>query len=595
MLKSLLKSHQVIKWLVIIAACFLLVFGTVSLYMNIWVKPILAKRLKELVGQATENLYSIDFTGISVNCLTGDANLSNVKFMPNAAVLKKLIAAKKAPNNVYNIQLRKLSIRNVHPYRVYKYKKLDIDEVEILHPRITMVNKQYDFNENKPAGPIQSPYDYISKFLKEVRINTISFKEISFKYVDNNHAKPIINQLEHLNITLKDWLIDATSAQDTSRFYLLKEVKLQLSDYSYPTADSLYHVRASEINFTGSTGALHVKKLALVPRYTEMEFAKVVGVAKDRFHIQLSDVKFKGIDFPLLIKNQEFFTQEMNIRDGQFAVFNNNEMPSLEVDKTGQYPQQLLQKLPGKVTIKKLQLKNINICYAEYDADSKQKGRITFENTTGTVTNISNAEREIKHNRMMEANLSTYLMGQGKLNTQFKFDLLAADGAFSYSGELFGLNGSVLNNVTKPLGRVHIKSGMVKKLTFKVKANDRKAVGNMEFRYNDLAIAVLKKEKGKPWFSRQGLLSFLANNLIIKPDNPDRNGLFTIAKIDYERKPTRSFFSFVWKALFKGIRFSVGVTPQKEAMVKAHIEKFEKMKVEREKRREARERRKENR
>ncbi len=38
---------------------------------------------------------------------------------------------------------------------------------------------------------------------------------------------------------------------------------MQLSDYSYATADSLYHVKAKELNFVGSTGTLDIKKLAL--------------------------------------------------------------------------------------------------------------------------------------------------------------------------------------------------------------------------------------------------------------------------------------------------------------------------------------------
>jgi hypothetical protein len=587
MFKNLPDSHQFLKWLLIIAACFFLVFGAVSLYINIWVQPKLAQQLKESIAAATAKLYSIQFSSMSVNVLTGDANLNNVKFVPDTAVLNALILSKKAPNNVYYIQLRKLSIRNVHPLRVLREKKLNIDEVEILHPKITMINKQYDFNEKAPLLPEESPYDLVLKHLREVRIATISFKDISFKYIDNNHATPVIDSLEHLNLILQHWLIDSNSAKDTSRFYLLKEIKLQLNDYSYATSDSLYHVKASEINFTGSTGVLDIKKLALVPRYSEMKFGKVLGYGKDRFSIQLSHINLKGIHLPLFIKKQELYAREMIVTNGRFDVFNNNEIPGKEADKTGQYPHQLLQKLQHKVTIKKLELSNIDISYSEYDRDSKEKGRITFENTSGTISNITNAAKELKENPYMEANLNTFLMGQGRLHTRFNFNMLAKDGAFSYSGVLHGLNGSAMNSVTKPLGMLHIKSAMIQKLSFNIKANDHKAVGKMEFRYRDLSVALLKKEDGMSWYSRQGLLSFLANNLVIKPDNPDHKGVFTTARIDYERKPTRSFFNFVWKSLFQGIRYSVGITPAKEAEVKAYVVKFEKIKKEREKRRAA--------
>lgn len=591
MLKKLLQSHQIVKWLFIIAACFLIVVGSVSLYMNIWVKPILARHLKELVNEATENLYTIEFSSLSVNCLTGDANLANVKFLPDTNVLNAMILSKKAPNNVYYIRLRKLSIRNVHPLKVYREKRLNIDQIEIVYPDITLVNKQHEFNENKPPRPDRSPYDYISRYLKELRVDSIHFRNISFKYVDRNHPIPVVDSLRNLNLALKDWLIDPHSSKDTSRFYLLKEVTMQLSDYSYATADSLYHVKAKELNFVGSTGTLDVKKIALVPRYREMEFSRTLGYAKDRFHIEFNHVNLTGIDFPLYFKKQELYAREMNITNGKLEVFNNNELPGKEVDKTGHYPHQLLQQLQTKLTIKKLALKNIDIIYSEYDRESRQKGRITFEKTSGTVSNITNAGRELKENPYMEANLNTLMMGQGRLHARFNFNLTAADGAFSYSGVLHGLNGAALNSIVKPLAMLHIRNGMVKKLSFNIKANDKKAVGKMEFRYQDLSVAVLKKEAGKPWYSRQGLLSFLANNLIINPSNPDNKGVFTTAVIDYERKPTRSFFNFIWKSLFQGIRYSVGVTPEKEAELKMHISKFEQMKKAREKRKAEREKR----
>lgn len=592
MLGKLLKSHQIIKWLVISAAGFLVVFGSVSLYMNIWVKPILASQVKQLVASSTENLYHIEFSGISVNCLTGDASLSQVRFIPDTVVLKKLVSAKRAPNNIYHIELEKLSIQNVHPFRVYFKRRLAIDRIIINHPKITMVNKQYAYNENRPPRPLQSPFDVVSKYLKEVRIASIDFNEVSFKYVDNNHAVPVIDSLEHLHVSLKDWLIDANSAQDTSRLYLLKDIRLQLSDYSYATADSMYHVKAHEINFSSATGNLKINNLALVPRYSEMAFSKVVGYSKDRFNIHLNDVELKGLDLPLFVKKQELLAREMNIRNGHVAVFNNNEIPGKDTVKTGQDPHQLLQTLPGKLTLRKVALHNLDVSYAEYDSDSRQKGRISFEQTSGTITNITNVDKEKKKNQFMEIRLNTLLMGQGRLKTHFKFDLLAKDGAFSYSGQLNGLNGAVLNAVTKPLGMMHIKSGDVQELKFDIKANAVQAQGKMEFKYDNLAIAVLKREEGSGGFSRQGLLSLLANTLVINTANPDARGVFKAATINYERKPNRSFFNFIWKTLFQGIRHSVGVTPQKEAYIKAQLAKFEKMKADREKRKQAREKRK---
>ena len=77
----------------------------------------------------------------------------------------------------------------------------------------------------------------------------------------------------------------------------------------------------------------------------------------------------------------------------------------------------------------------------------------------------------------------------------------------------------------------------------------------------------------------------MANALIINSDNPSANGKFIAAKINYKRQPTASFFSFIWRSLFQGAKYSVGVTPQKEAEINAQIAKFEKMITDRDERR----------
>jgi len=585
------KKFNSVKWMALVALVVFLVFGTGFIYFKLRIKPLIEQELRELVPRSTQGLYHLDFTGLSINLLTANASLSNVKLTPDPVVLEKLRLLKKAPNNVYHIELRKLSALNFHLFRMFRDKKLNIDEIEINRPMITMVNRQMDYNENRAPRPLKSPYDYISKVLKELSVDTVNFREAAFKYVDDNKAKPIIDSIANLNVTLADWLIDKDSAKDTTRMYLLKDIMLHLDDYSYATPDSLYNIHLSEMNFKASTGLLHVDKFELLPRYSEMEFGLKAGYAKDRYSIRMNDLQLAGINLPLYIKKQELFARQMSIGDGAVSVFNNNELEKPKEPKMGKYPHQLLQKVGSKITIRKLDLYHLNIAYAEFDRNSKQKGKITFENTSGTITNITNAPAEKQKNKLMVADLTTYMMGQGKLDTKFSFDLLAEDGAFTYSGLLHGLNGPAMNAVTKPLGMVHIKSGVVDELSFDLKANEYGASGNMIFKYHDLAIAVLKKEAGTAWLIRQGFLSFLANNLIINPQNPSKEGGLSKAVINYKRAPDRSFFNLIWKSLFQGIKYSVGVTPQKEAQIKAQVARFEKMKTERDKRRANRQKR----
>lgn len=579
------RKFKVLKWLLGLLLFFSLLLAAASWYISARFKPLIKQELKELVQSTTHGLYTINFSEIHTNFITGSAAIDDVELLPDSNVFKRLIAESNAPNNLYHIRLKKLSIKRFHPFAIYFDQKINIDQLLFDKPDITMVNKHFDFNDNRPPRPRKSPYDYIKKLFKSLRIADVDFKNARFKYVNNNGPLPEIDSVANLNVNLKDWLIDSLSAQDTTRFYLLKDVNLKLNNYTYATPDSMYHIKVDQLHFNAASGKVNIKQFALAPRYSEGEFAKVAGYARDRYNIQLNNISLDGLDLPAYVQKQELIANEVHIADGGIWVFNNNSFPKLERDKTGRFPHQLLQLLKMQLILKKIKLSNIDVGYAEFDKDSKHVGKIVFGKTTGEITNVTNKAAFKAQNEVMQANLVSYVMGQGKLAINFKFYLNSPLGAFDYKGAISNLDGRRLNQITKPLGMVQVNKGMIKELAFDIKANQDRAKGTVDFRFNDLSVALLKKEAGRERLVKKGLLSILANALVLYSDNPTAEGKFTSAKINFERKPTASFFNFMWKTLFQGVKYSVGVTPQKEAEIKAHIAKFEKMRDDRDERR----------
>ena len=579
------------KWIAGIIACILVLLSAVSWYYSVKLRPMVTAEIKALVLNATDSLYRIEFSDVRTNVITGNASLINVRVIPDPAVLKRLTAAKKAPNNIYTLKLRRLIIRGFHPMLLFQDKTLHIDLIRLDNPSVLMVNKQLDFNENKLPRPRKSPYGYISQFLKELRVETIAFRDIKFKYINANLPHAEADSLSNLNITLSDWLIDKNSATDPSRLYLLKDIAVNINDYTYATPDSLYHININQLDFKASTGKLKIKKFGLVPRYPEMEFSKVANYAKDRYTISFNDINLDGIDFPLYVLKQELLAKEMNLTNGFVAVFSNNALPAgalteaPERVKKGKYPHQLLQTVKGLITVKKLNLDNIHISYAAYDPESRERGVITFENTSGVITNATNSARFKAANPITEAKLTSNLMGTGAMNVNFKFDLSAKDGAFAYSGTLKNMEGKQLNRITRPLGMLEVRSGFVHELKFDVKANDSVAKGKLDFRYEGLAVNLFKREEGREKIVKRGWLSFLANNLVINTSNPDYTGKFVPAVINYKREPTASFFRFIYRSLYEGIRNSIGLTDAKQEEIRVQVESFHKMRSDREKRR----------
>lgn len=585
MLKPTSKKRKRIKWILGVLLFLTLIVGGASWYVSGKIKPIVQQELGKIVNKATNGLYNINFDKVSVNPLTGNASLTEVSLVPDTSVYRKLVTQKKAPNNLYLIKLQKLSIKKFHPFKIYFDKKLEIDLILFDKPHITMMNKSLAFNEDKPPQPEKSPYDYIKNIFRSMHVKAIDFKNASFKYVNNNEAEPEIDTVSNITITLKDWLIDSTSAKDKSRFYLLKDAYVYLNNYTYATPDSMYYIKASQFEFSASEKKLNIKEFALEPRYSEQEFAKVNGYARDRYSLQLNNIDFYGINLFSYIKNREVLAEEMSIANGTLSVFNDNSYPKLLKDKTGRFPHQLFQKIKIPITIKKINLNSLDISYAEFDKESRQRGRISFNNTSGVITNVTNQYKYKKKDPIIEANLQSYLMEQGKLNVGFKFNVMAPKADFSYEGQLLNMDARQLNYITKPLAMLQIKSCLVRSLAFDIKANDEMAKGTVDFIYNDLSLGLMKRHKGGERLKRLGILSLITNAMIIYSDNPAEDGKFTSAPVSYERKTTSSFFSYVWKTLFQGVKYSIGFTPKKEAEIRGYVKRFETLKSDREKRR----------
>lgn len=578
-------KQKILKWIIGSLVFISIIVVSAAWYISAQLKPSIKKELRELVLNSTNGLYQLEFSDLHTNLLTGSATILDVNIVPDTNVYKQLITQKKAPNNLYYIKLKEIAIKRFHPLHIFLNREVNVSLLLFDKPEVTMVNKHFDFNDDKPPRPSKSPYDFIKKLFKSIRVEVVDFKNARFKHINNNGPIPDIDSVANLNVSLRDWLIDSLSAQDTTRLYLLKDVNLNLNNYSYATPDSMYHINVNQLSFNASSGIVNIKEFGLIPRYSEKEFPKVNGYARDRFMIKLNNISLDGLDLPAYLQKRELIAKQMNITDGGISVFNDNSYPSLIRVKTGKFPHQLLQLFNTKLTLEKINLKNIDVSYAEFDRDSKHRGEITFNHTSGSITNVTNAAKIKAKNNFMQADLVTYVMQEGKMDVNFKFDLNSPLGAFDYKGRLTNLDGRKLNQITKPLGMVQVNKGTINELVFDIKANQDVAKGTLDFRFKDLSVGLLKKVEGKQRLVKQGWLSILANALIINSDNPSANGKFIAAKINYKRQPTASFFSFIWRSLFQGAKYSVGVTPQKEAEINAQIAKFEKMITDRDERR----------
>lgn len=551
-------KNKIWKWLAGILLALIICMGCASLYLSMQWKPILSKKIKEVVSKGSADLYKIDFKDIHLNLLTGSVTVDSILLSPDTAVFNTRRKLGHAPTHLFRVKLARLRLRHIGIFEVWRHKKIVMNDIILENPSINMIYNKVDKKPDTIKKDKRSLYELISKTLAAVRIGGIKIADADFDYINGADGR-LLNSVKHLNVQVRDFKLDAATETDTTRFYYAKDVSFELAGYHSLTKDKLYTMKVDTITGSATGQTIRIKGFKMIPMYPDLAFSRKLKVQKDRYDLVFGEVAFTGIDFMKFNIDRVIHARSLKIGQTTAKVFMNREMPPGAANKGNNFPHMALQRLPIPVTIDTLKLNKVSVAYTEYNPMSQQRGTVNIDQLTGTVLNVTNDPSSLARNHFAVADLNALMIKAARLDIIIKFNLLAKNGAFSFKGHIGKLDMVKLNPLAQPLGMVEIETGQIQKIDFDVQANEKGSDGTMQLYYNQLKVKLLKEgENGKP-VQKKGFLSFLANTLIIKDENPSKNGDLRTAKIHFERPPGASFFNLLWKSVFVGMRETIGL------------------------------------
>lgn len=556
MAESKPKLSKLWKWIIGVFLTLVVVIGAASIYISAKWKPILTEKIKEGVYNASNQLYRIDFKDIHLNVLLGSATLDSVVLMPDSIGYEALKKNKLAPTHVFHVKLDRLELNRAGLWNAYFKKRLDIKSIVLNKPSINMIYRKVPIQVDTVGQ--KTLYEMISATLKSIRIRQVKVIDADFDYISGTGGRKL-NTVKNLNINVDDFYLDSLSHLDSSRFYNTKDVSFQLLGYKSLTKDKMYTLKVDTLTGSATGKSIQVKGFRMVPMLSDLAFSRKYKVQKDRYDLDFKALSFAGVDFVKLNQQGDFHAKSVTVGPAEVAIFMNRELPPPGFDKGRNYPHMALRRLTQPIHIDTLVLKKVNVAYTEYNPETQKRGTVNLDNLHGTVRNVTNDSLQLTKNSHAIANLSTRIIKAANIDIHIDFNLLSKNGDFRYSGNIGAMNMTALNPLSRNLGLVKIDQGTVQKADFDISANLQGSKGTMRFYYRDLKVTMLKAgEDGAP-AKEKGLLSFLANNIIIKDANPTPGDAVRTANITLERTPAASFFNLLWKSVFVGIRETVGI------------------------------------
>jgi hypothetical protein len=523
-------------------------------------RPKLIQKLQELVKKGSDGLYNLSVHEVNPDLLKSTVGISHALLVPDTAVMKSLEASGRLPDQVFKIKSDSIWIDGLGLKDLLNKDVIDVKTIHIISPTIEIFSRKKSGDKKNESGTL---YQRLMQDMKHIGIGSIVIDNGIFAI--QQAGKKTATKFNEISIKLSDVLIDSTTQYDRNRFLFARDAELTMKNYSVPTSNNLYTLKVGSISVKATQQLMMAKNILLQPHYGKEEFQQHIKTMKERYQVSIPSIVFRKTDWWNLLNEERIEADEAEIARADISVYLDRRKPSGGTDPHG-FPHQLIMKLPIKINIAKLKVNDLDLSYEEFSKASGKPGKIYVDNLRGTITNLTNLPEAIRKNKTTTVVASGDFMHIEPTELTLHFDLSNyKTGAFTADLRASrDLDGTLVNPVSEPLGLFMVKRGQLNELTSHITGNNYKATGSVTFLYNNLHITPLKKDEDKPsGLKKKSVTSLLANTLVIKDENPSKDG--TVRKIDASfTRGSGTFFNLVWKTTFVGILKTIGA-PEKLA------------------------------
>lgn len=590
-LKFLKHTWQKVTFYILLVLVLIVLIG--AIFVNRYWSPILADKLKSTVLKSSDSLYRVHFDDAQLHVLQGKIVLYNITLDPDTAVYHQKRQLHQAPEKLYTLHVKKLVLKHIHPFRLYFKHRLDIGEIVLTEPEL-WISSRPDKDKDTTHRDHRTIYQRISKSLDRISVSQINLNSIKLHYTDYSTPKPAYTQFKDLDIGVTDLLIDSASQFDTKRFLYCRELTAELSNFSGRSANGLYFYQAKTIKF--STLSRRLDAYHCTFHATEPPFKFFSKTTKDRFVAYLDTLQVNNFDFETYSTRHWIKADAIQLSHGSLNVFGSPHKANTAIDRYTTFPQKAIHSIPMRFKIDTIRPRNIDVIYNEYNTQTHRTGHVDFTNTYGHFYNVTNDPDALKKENHALIQLKSRFMNKAVLNVIVSFNLTDSLGAFTYQGTLGSMNMSAANPATIPLASLAIKSGRVKSIDFKFKANRRGATGQLTFLYNDLRVQLLKADTVKQKMKHMPIATLFANAIIIKHNNPDDPGKTPrTATVIFKRHKDFPFFKSMWEPMLLGFKSCAGVDQKTEQQANTKMAEHEHDKLEKKQKKAERKKRREER
>ncbi|TAD98644.1 MAG: hypothetical protein EAZ97_10545 [Bacteroidetes bacterium] len=441
------------------------------------------------------------------------------------------------------------SLKGINFFELYKHKNLIINELFLSKPLIFRLKNEFDslkLNQKFDA------YSLISPYLQKIEIKNILLNDLSFRRLQKNQNL----ELDHVYLSAKNFVLDSVS----KKFWYSDSLRILMKDFSKSLANNSYELKAKEIGFIPSLSRLYIDSLQYFPKIPKENWHSFLGYNKGWLKMVTGQIVFDSLDWKSLFEQKSLIAKYLTINGINTEIYRDRRKGTSSM-KARQTPFEMLKELSSLVRLDTVKVQNAALFYEEYRPKSIKSGKISFENTNGFLTNITNDSALIHRGLQTQIMLKTNLMGKALMTGKIRFPLNDPHGSYVFRGALGSMNLQDFNQLTEGLAFIRIKRGEAQSMQFSIKGNNDYAFGEMLFFYKKLQVSLMSRKEDKKGGILKGIAAFLANTFVVKSNN--REPFARKGQMFFQKTPNMTIFSHWGRTFLSGVKTSLGVSRKK--------------------------------
>ncbi|MBW7913152.1 MAG: hypothetical protein H3C54_05515 [Taibaiella sp.] len=538
------KKNKIIIGIAVCIVAGLVITGYVLAYRY---KAIIHKVLPVAMADATDSLYRISVKNVSINMLNRSVTLKGVHLWADSTEVARRTHDSTSKPIYLDVRVPRLTVSGIMWDKLTGGEGYSCSEFSIIRPEITIykTDSMLTIYDTANGPPIE----------REFSAGVIKLVKGKIRYALHTNDDTSTLSFNGCHIVLNDWKLSDESLKERGRILLAEYARSDIASLVYAPRNSDYTFSANNIRFNSGDNNLTARDIHLKPRLSDETLFKKMDRQKEIYRLDFPTLELTNIDRSKLLHEGELHASAIYLNHCKLDILMNRKLPPNTKSKMGNYPNQLLYKLKLPVYIEKLKINNGSLTYAEIIEKTGQKGTINFTDIKGSVNNITNIPGHVAKDAYATVKLEGKFNKYTDIKATFRFLLNDPIGSFTMYAEMGSLQNRQINEQAKAFSMIELKSFNMKSMNLQLKGDEHGAQGNFTMLYNNLGIRILKKpeniEDGK---RKKGLLTFIANNMVLYSNNPMPGEEVRKVQTKVERDEMKSFFNLVWKNILQGVQ-----------------------------------------